>query len=257
MRRSRGKRSVPTLQAGSGVWSMREAYESKLDDLWPLNYVRNGLVLHIDAKSPESYPGYGTTWYDLSGNNYNLSIVGSPTYNSNGYFTLANNQTTQYMMRDNFATPTTAITYSCWFNSNFASANQAPFTYSISGNNEMLFFTGSSTQLSPHPLGASYAITTSNMTNVWVNFTWSRLSSTGVNRYYRDGQYIATNTASAGTNIGTGGRLIIGQEADSGFSFDPNQNLDGSIAILSVYNRVLTDDEVLQNFNVYRSRFGL
>ena len=39
-----------------------------------LNYgptiVRDGLVLNFDAASVASYPGSGTTWFDVSGNNY-------------------------------------------------------------------------------------------------------------------------------------------------------------------------------------------
>ena len=29
--------------------------------------VRDGLVLQLDAANVKSYPGTGTTWYDLSG----------------------------------------------------------------------------------------------------------------------------------------------------------------------------------------------
>ena len=33
--------------------------------------VTDGLVLCLDAGNPKSYPGSGTTWYDLSGNGNN------------------------------------------------------------------------------------------------------------------------------------------------------------------------------------------
>jgi hypothetical protein len=38
------------------------------------NIVRDGLVLALDAASPRSYPGSGTTWYDLSGNGNNGTL---------------------------------------------------------------------------------------------------------------------------------------------------------------------------------------
>lgn len=44
--------------------------------------VRSGLVLNLDAAEPASYPGTGTTWYDLSGNGNNGTLVNGPTYNS-------------------------------------------------------------------------------------------------------------------------------------------------------------------------------
>jgi hypothetical protein len=222
--------------------------------------VQSGLVLNLDAGVSSSYSGSGTTWTDLSGNGYNFTIYGSPTYNSSGYFTFANNQTTQYIMRYPFETPTTDITYSCWFRSNFTSTTQVPFTYSVNGNNEMLFFIDNATTLIPHPKGRSRppSITTTNMTNVWVNFSWSRVTSTGKNTFYRDGQYIGDYTNDVGVPIVSGGHLIIAQEADSaGGSFDPNQNLDGDFARLDVYNRALTPQEIQQNFNATRSRFSI
>jgi len=200
----------------------------------------------------------GTSWYDLSGNIRNFTIFGSPFYNPLGYFTFANNQTTQYMMRFPFETPTADITYSCWFRSNFIQPNQTPFTYSVNGDNEMLFFTNSSTQFAPHPKGAAIGVNTTNMTNIWVNFAWSRQTSTGENLFYRDGQLIGQYTASAGVSTVANGHLIIGQEADSaGGGFDPNQNLDGDFSRFDVYDRILNAQEIQQNFNALRGRYGI
>jgi len=36
--------------------------------------VRDGLVLALDAADRNSYPGTGTTWYDLSGNGNNGTL---------------------------------------------------------------------------------------------------------------------------------------------------------------------------------------
>lgn len=197
-------------------------------------------------------------WYDLSGRGRHFTVFGNPTFNSAGYFTLANNQTTQYMWRFPFETPTTAITYSCWFRSNFTNATQTPFMYSVNGNNEMLLFINNSTQLSFQPKGSASNVNTSSMLNTWVNIAWSRDSATGVNVFYRDGVQIGTYTAGAGSNITAGGHLIIGQEADAaGGGFDPAQNLDGDFSRLDVYDRVLSADEVRQNFNALRGRYGL
>ena len=45
--------------------------------------VTDGLVFYVDAANRSSYPGSGDTWYDLSGNNYNLTISGSVTVENN------------------------------------------------------------------------------------------------------------------------------------------------------------------------------
>jgi hypothetical protein len=46
--------------------------------------VTDNLVLCLDASDKNSYSGSGPTWYDLSGNNYNATIYNSPNF-SNGY----------------------------------------------------------------------------------------------------------------------------------------------------------------------------
>lgn len=44
---------------------------------------RDGAVVHLDAGDSDSYPGSGSTWYDLSGNNYHFTINAN-AYNSSG-----------------------------------------------------------------------------------------------------------------------------------------------------------------------------
>ena len=44
--------------------------------------VTNGLIYSVDAGDENSYPGSGTTWFDLCGKN-NTTINGA-THNSNG-----------------------------------------------------------------------------------------------------------------------------------------------------------------------------
>ena len=41
-------------------------------------YTTDGLKLYVNAFSKDSYPGTGNTWYDLSGNNANITLVNSP-----------------------------------------------------------------------------------------------------------------------------------------------------------------------------------
>jgi hypothetical protein len=44
--------------------------------------VRDGLVLYLDAANPKSYPGTGTTWFDLSGNGNNVTLFNGVAYDS-------------------------------------------------------------------------------------------------------------------------------------------------------------------------------
>jgi hypothetical protein len=42
------------------------------------------LIFYLDAVNPKSYPGGGSTWYDLSANKNNFTLFNTPTYTSNG-----------------------------------------------------------------------------------------------------------------------------------------------------------------------------
>jgi hypothetical protein len=77
--------------------------------------------------------------------------------------------------------------------------------------------------------------------------------------YYINGQ--VSNQAVAGWNIAGGARnnnafaepaiLYVGT---SGYG---NRNMQGKIALVLMYNRVLTEEEQLQNYNALKTRFGL
>ena len=47
--------------------------------------VTSGLIFVVDAADKNSYPGTGTTWKDLSGNNYTGTLTNGPTFNSAFY----------------------------------------------------------------------------------------------------------------------------------------------------------------------------
>ena len=42
--------------------------------------IEDGLLISLDASNPRSYPGSGNEWYDLSGNNYHMSLKNSPSF---------------------------------------------------------------------------------------------------------------------------------------------------------------------------------
>lgn len=50
----------------------------------PPEVIKTGLILHLDASNPASYPGSGATWFDISGNNNHVSLTGSPSFVTNG-----------------------------------------------------------------------------------------------------------------------------------------------------------------------------
>jgi hypothetical protein len=216
----------------------------------------DGIVSCFDAANTKSYPGSGTTWVDII-NSIPMTIYGAVTH-QNGYFTFGVNQTTQYIMNSSFAMPAGDHTIECWFRVTNNQANQTPYTYSVAGDNSLLFYTNSLTQLAPHSFGSAFSINVESILDRWINFTRTRVQSSGVEVYHMNGVQIGTRTINAGTAFTTNGYLIIGQEADNpGGGFDANQNLDGDFSFISIYNRALSAQEISNNFNALRGRYGI
>jgi len=73
---TRGKRDVPTQESAAGIWSMNEAYEARLDDIWP--YPGPPVAGYIGWYTGDSWTG--SQWQDKSGNNnHATSVTGTIT----------------------------------------------------------------------------------------------------------------------------------------------------------------------------------
>jgi hypothetical protein len=114
-----------------------EAQKSKFAN----TIVQQGLVLNLDAGNPYSYAGAGTTWFDVSGNNYNGTLNSSPTYSINNGGSLAFNGSTQYASGfGSSIVPTSSAAYTvsvwCYRDSNDASYREllSQWTSANSGN---------------------------------------------------------------------------------------------------------------------------
>jgi len=70
------------------------------------NIITDGLVFHMDVGDKDSYPGTGTTIYDLSKNGYDATMVGGLASGdiSDGWLQLPNaDQATEYVSIPNSA----------------------------------------------------------------------------------------------------------------------------------------------------------
>ena len=45
--------------------------------------ITDGLILALDAASPKSYPGSGTTWYDLTTNSLDATLYNGVSFSTN------------------------------------------------------------------------------------------------------------------------------------------------------------------------------
>lgn len=211
--------------------------------------VTNGLMLNLDAGNLTSYPGSGTTWFDLSGNGNNATLVNSPIYNSSvggGVFTF--NGTNQYVTTSYIPSNTCSI--SIWFynNRNYTDYNRGIFsTYKLGGPYDGIYMGTypSSLNLSRDGnVGWGSSVTPALNINTWYNITVT--SKPGVILVYLNGVLKSTiNGSTTHADV-----LNIARTR-----FDANY-WSGYIGTVLVYNKELTSSEVTQNFDSTKTRYG-
>jgi hypothetical protein len=227
--------------------------------------VTDGLVLALDAANPKSYPGTGTVWKDLSGNGRNFNWVSSPNFTSDGtlsYFsTLGNrctgpasnsfgiNNTSGYtiflIVMQNALVATSAFKF---YKDGSGSASRGIFSHCTWSDDVVYFDQG----------GCCSSDTRTNIASggsqTWNIWTFRRLTNSSTRTISKNGTTLVTNTALA-TNINLNSTAVdLGSSDESGGNSSTwNARLGGFF----VYNRGLTDVEILQNFNSAKGRYGL
>jgi hypothetical protein len=220
--------------------------------------VTSGMTLNLDAGYVPSYPRTGTTWNDLSGNNNNGTLISAPTFNSASDGGITFSATNQYTST-NITVPspsTRATTYEIAFIPAVGSITNLSGLMGWSGyliDGFSLGFDNFNTIISQ---GYSSGSTTSFYNGVG-NFSYS--SATVVtavyenlkNTYYINGvlAYSTTYTIPVTTSFTT---INVGGYSQGGWT-----QSRCTVFYARVYDRALSASEVLNNYNVNKSRFGL
>ena len=214
--------------------------------------VTDGLTFCLDGANTKSYPGSGTTVTDLSGNGNNGSITGSVDFADNGF--TVNAQTEGIVV--SFDAVTT-WTLSLWFRKNSNGGAYARIAGSGSTidrgelailGDESLYYNGPFSNLGWADTNVDVA--TNEIANVVAIFDTSQTSSDNV-LFYKNGvnKYSTTLTTVEG---GTTNSYTLMARSDFNTEFLPS-----TLYSAQMYNRVLSESEVKQNFNATRGRFGL
>lgn len=217
--------------------------------------VTNGLVLCLDAANPKSYPGTGTAWNDLSGNNRNGTLTNGPTYSSlsNGYFTFDG---TNDFVQCSGSVTVTAATFITWIrrNGNQGASDGILFSRGTGSNVTGMNFSASSNQLGYHWNAAINTYTWSSGLTV-PNLTWCMVAvsvtSTAATAYLCQSSEITTATNTVSHDSSLLDDIKIAQDDNGGRFFN------GAISAAMMYNRALTAAEIQQNFNALRGRYGI
>jgi hypothetical protein len=235
------------------------------------NIVTDGLVLYLDAANAKSYPGSGTTWFDISGNNNHVTLYNGVNFSSENGGYLIFDGTNDYAASINNINLTSydyiavEVFYKC--NSSIvamifehtADWNSNPGGFGLATNSNG----GASVNNCNHTnhnteVARNYLVTNNSIWSNNLNL-YSKISdSTGRLTYVNGGlvDFSSLNGYPTSTITSPGGQFAnaifyIGSRAGSIIPFN------GNISSLKMYGIKLPSQEILQNYNTIKTRFGL
>ena len=208
--------------------------------------VTDKLILNLDASFLASYPTTGSTWYNLS-SGLNAGISGSPAWNSNKGFTFVNGDTSKYVIINPFPMPTTTVSFEMVLKTSIADTGIISYATPSSDNDALIFNPADVAIFVP---GGSVSTGVSlTLDGLWKHMVRTSNRTTGEEKLYINGVLRYTGTLAAGNNFNTNGSLVIAQEQDAvGGGFDSAQAFGGNISLSRIYSKVLSQQEVLQNY---------
>ena len=213
-----------------------------------------GMVLYLDAGVSDSYPGTGTTWYDLSGLDNNGTLSGA-TFSSDSGGTMVFNGTNNYVgfnSVDQIPIGNEPYTISVWFNSDEMPSNRGFIGWGAFGSaNQVNAWRLRDTGVSGfrhYWWGNDLDYTTPMSSGTWYNAIAAYQN--GSRKLYLNNVQVAEDFPT-GHNVPYATNLRIGVTAES-----LGEWFDGKIAQVVIYKRQATPGEIELIWNSGKNRFG-
>lgn len=219
--------------------------------------VTDGLVLYLDAANSYSYISGSTAWNDISRGGNNGTLINGPTFNSGNGGSIVFDGVNDFVTgsnSSNFAFGTGDLTVSYWMYINAFSGTGTPTVVDLRSTP-----TGFGPGYSDYILSNKfklywsaadrYTSTGSLATGSWYNIAVTRQSTT-LSVYFNG---VLDGTTINSTNLTENGFQLARNINNIGTSY-----LNGRIATVLIYkDKALSAQEVLQNYNATKGRFGL
>jgi hypothetical protein len=217
------------------------------------------LLLDLDANNTNSYPGTGTTWFDLSGRENNGTLVNSPTHSTNdgGYFKF--DDVDDHV--DLSISVTDSFTFETWlYHTPNGTGNN--YGYLFSGDNGLAIMEGAPGTAGGVPLntGDLYYYNGAGATNIITNvnanltpYTWHHLVACFdfdqlELSIYIDNSFVSTvSVENMPSSIDFISKYVAGAFVGNYF--------DGNISTIKIYDKLLTASQVTTAYNLQKDRF--
>ena len=228
--------------------------------------VTSGLVLHLDAANPKSYISGSSTCNDLSSLNTNFGVFNGTGYTDNPAKFVFDG------VDDNLGITSVPSslqlkddkTITCWWKHYSVGGDAEASIIRVGLGTDLLYAvfsnnasSGNARKLSFHWYNGAFFTVASTTTFVLDTFNFGVVSVNGPTaRFYINGILAGSGSVTTPSPV-SAAQVGIGASRAGGVVGTTGQDLAGEISMIQVYNRALSADEILQNFNATRGRFRI
>jgi hypothetical protein len=220
--------------------------------------VTDGLVLNLDAAFTPSYSQSGVTWYDVSSGGNNGTLTNGPTFNSANSGSIVLDGIDDYISipaSTLFGGSDRSFTLMMWVYGQPSSTGYAGW-FGMDGTLNF-FVPGSATSGTAESAYRMFYIDPSSPFPVQYQFfqmpvnQWFLLTSTNLDASPSSSMGYSINGASL-TTATYPNRMAVPSEIKIGYS---NAYINGKVGMISAYNRVLSNSEIIQNYEAIGTRY--
>ena len=219
--------------------------------------IRQNLLAYYDFGNSKSYTGSGVTVNDISGQGSNISLTNTPTYSPvyNGVEKFNSTNTRGSVTVPNVSR--TAMTYISFIKRNGNTGDYGGInlhrTSTASGNVIGLIFRGTTNQISylwgSSPSNYDFVSNLTPPLGQWCMVA-AAIDLTGGTLYLNNE---SINNATTNVAVSPGTVLLMGNDA----SWIVGRGCNCDIGVSLIYTRKLTTSEIMQTFEVFRTRYGI
>ena len=219
--------------------------------------ITDGLVLALDAASERSYPGTGTSWYDLTKESNNGSLINGPLFSNDNYGVIDFDGVNDWsLILSSPAFTVNTRTVEIIFRMNGSYSNYSPLAVYANGSSTVnrIWLGVQANKFQMHGWGTVDPICTTTIdSDEWYVCTFSYNKPTQAMKVYTNGALESSVTNTQGGVSASSSNNWYLASIPGGWQGVTYSNT--SIASFKIYDRILSDDEVLQNYNAIKNRF--
>jgi hypothetical protein len=207
----------------------------------------------------------GGGWADRSGNSNHGELVNGPTFDSSNAGSLSFDGIDDYITLSN---PNWSSVFNNTIGNNFSlrciikptniGTHQALISQRHGDAMSLFLLANGKVTLEMDDTSNRVGTNTVLQNNNWYDITVTFENNTSQSRayYYVNGQFERDELKWDGNGVSTNNNLWIGWQSRTNYDINPTY-FNGEIAYVQIYNRALTAEEVLQNYNATKGRYGL